>query len=252
MADDDDELPKYWNYWTMPDYAWASGEERLREEYFHRGGNSVPDMVEWARRSWTDAQAAALTFGKDPDEIDRDNIDPNIPFSRYFRAVLNRINRAQEAGWLPDPIPPKTYVGWTRQTGIDVPPSLLAIAVDHAWITKLFEDTVRLPRRLTAMRMERDKQLRENERLQAEIQELKQSLQAEIRELKQKLAARARPKLKQDDAKAAIDAIWPDGLPSRAELRNNLLEQRVARRLTAMGKEVPDRLTILRAAGRRK
>jgi hypothetical protein len=255
MADDDDELPTYWNYWTMPEYKWASGEERLQEEYFHRGeGNGMPDMAEWARRSWTEVEATALTFGKDPEEVDHDSINPDIPFSRYFRAILNRINRAQEAGELPHPIPPNTYVRWAKQNGIDVPPSLLAIVVDLSWITKLFEDNAKLPRALTRMRMERNRLLRENEALRNKMHELEQQLKAEIQELKQRLAARGtKPMPQRENAQKAIVALWPDGVPSRAELRNIDLVKQVGEKMKAMGLKPPQgdiTKTIKRAAGR--
>jgi hypothetical protein len=129
MDEDDtpaDELPPQWNYWRK-DYDWPSAEVKQKELEFHRepGGDSDDPWMEWMwRPSWTATQAAALTFGHDPEYVDKATIPADIPFWRFYNAVLRKIEEAQKAGELPDRIPARTFIEWAKRNNIDITPDL--------------------------------------------------------------------------------------------------------------------------------
>jgi hypothetical protein len=88
-------------------------------------------------------------------------------------------------------------------------------------------------------------------RLETEINRLK----AENKELRERLRVRVtRSSPVTGPAKAAISRLWPDGVPSRAKLRNVELIKQVIDKMKDMQLKVPDgdiRQSILRAAGRK-
>ena len=130
-------LPE-WNYWVYKRY-WEYIEDPILEGYgrdaadndadIHDDEFSEIDYQKWARTSfWTPEQATFLSFGKDPDVREENEVSglsrPSY-FAVYFEHLYNMIERAQESGVLPSKISPAVYVEWSKRLDVDMPPDLV-------------------------------------------------------------------------------------------------------------------------------
>jgi hypothetical protein len=90
-------------------------------------GTDYEDM--WAQQFfWSADQAAALSFGRSPDEVPYDahmeSMDQSSRFATYFCDLREHIIEAQRDRILPERIPAVMYAQWAQQNGLPFPPEL--------------------------------------------------------------------------------------------------------------------------------
>jgi hypothetical protein len=129
------DFPSPWNYWEMlildenGNYVEDTSDEALNDvEQFH-SPDFRADFEKWGGQNfWNCDEAAALTFGKDPDVITREHVEEDTVgpsyFIPYYAAVRERILARQASGELPELMRPALYVEWARRQGIDFPDDL--------------------------------------------------------------------------------------------------------------------------------
>lgn len=128
------DLPTRWNYWMWDE------EGKYNYKYDHDMSDH-PDYEhlertgwteEWTRRLfWTAEQAAALSFGRSPDQVPWDNnpygvkeMDGESEFPTYFCELRRRILEAQNREILPKAIPALMYIQWADANRLPFPPAL--------------------------------------------------------------------------------------------------------------------------------
>jgi len=135
--------------------------------------NNVSDFRKWARAPfWSDEQCVALTFAKDPDGIDSQDVEDtvcNSPFARHYVALHELILEAQRIKDLPERIRPVEFLAWARQRDITMPDELEeAVSTNELDIAKLEEECERLEERDRGLR-------RENQLLRYQLDRLRAS-----------------------------------------------------------------------------
>jgi hypothetical protein len=188
------DVPHDWNYWRyLEDFTalrewygsnkaefldavdWLEEAEQLDSRRFHCKRFEVK-FADWKRAYWTVEQAAALTFGKDPNLVTsayalQEGVGPSL-FAYYYKGIRDRILNAQADGRLGEPIRPRVYIEWAREAGISFSDELEEAAPerddaveDYKWLYRLAnEDNERLRQ--------------ENQRLQSDVAALSQQLNA--------------------------------------------------------------------------
>jgi hypothetical protein len=118
-------FPKCWNYWEYNYYRDLGEEARWDTDEWHSGELDA-DYRKWARRLyWSPDECAALTFGKDPHQVNWDVVERSIGhFAEYYAMLRQRILTAQGNKELPERIRPFEFFAWARQHEIDFPPEL--------------------------------------------------------------------------------------------------------------------------------
>lgn len=88
------------------------------------------DFNFWSRMArWTFEEAVALVHSIEPDLVLSDT-------APKFRKILQLVSRAQEAGFLSNPVSPPDFMAWAKQNEIPMPPELSRLVMlrsDH-WI----------------------------------------------------------------------------------------------------------------------
>lgn len=109
----------------------------LRETamFFHQP-QAIADFDYWARLPWwTIDEAIALSFGKDPDLVNLETIQPycgRSQFAKEFERRRRLAVRFQAINQLSDPVFPGIFLAWTKQSQTDVPIALER-AVEARW-----------------------------------------------------------------------------------------------------------------------
>jgi len=98
-------------------------KRRWEEDAFHQPEYTA-DANLWGRKAyWTADEATALSFGKSPDHIDlrvAEDHEGQLKFADEYICLHDLIEQAQEAGALPDPIPPRAFVSWADHQNFEV------------------------------------------------------------------------------------------------------------------------------------
>ncbi|MCG7923076.1 MAG: hypothetical protein N0C81_03115 [Candidatus Thiodiazotropha lotti] len=114
--------------WIDKDY-----DERFGEVPFYEKPNAAADYGHWGKVPlWTSADAASLLFGKDPQIVTPDSIQPYIQssgFPKKYMQLYTLIDRAVSAGELQSEsnlIKPIDLLDWAGKHNISVPNELLS------------------------------------------------------------------------------------------------------------------------------
>ena len=100
-------------------------EEEERNRFFNQSTSSA-DYEHWCKATyWTLDEAIALSFGKDPEQVNWGKLKdyhpyPSSPFIEKYRKKRDLAIRAKNFDQLYDPILPSLFLAWARRTGIDV------------------------------------------------------------------------------------------------------------------------------------
>jgi hypothetical protein len=123
--------------WPSHDYWMYNENDDFIYEYAHNM-NEHPDREfldgtdyenEWVLQFfWSVDQAAALSFGRSPNEVsydaDMQSMDQSSKFATYFCDLREHIIEAQRDRILPERIPAVMYAQWAQQNGLPFPPEL--------------------------------------------------------------------------------------------------------------------------------
>jgi hypothetical protein len=192
-----EEFPKCWNYWEYNSYKDLGEEARWDAEEWH-SGELEADYRKWARRPyWSADECAALTFGKDPHQVNWDAVQDYLGLSRfagYYEMLRERLLTAQGNKELPERIHPFEFFAWARRHEIDFPNELeKAVLKNDVDIEELEQQCEQLKQRHEELRRE-NQRLRANEvdstQLQQRCEQLEQrhgELRRENQELRYEL-----------------------------------------------------------------
>ena len=134
-----------WNYWAWEQL--LDGRQRPVEtsdgvlyESDIRNDMYWLDVNRWCKRGhffWTPQEAALISFGRDPDKVDRTEDDfifhddflrtddedgqKNVELRQFITDVYEAIRHAQVTGELRPRIAREAYIEWAKDEGIDVP-----------------------------------------------------------------------------------------------------------------------------------
>jgi hypothetical protein len=107
----------------------ARTEREERERFFNQP-LARADFDHWCRAAhWTLDEAIALSFGKAPERVSWDKVQPFVHVSAFAFQYQRRRDLAQRAKvWkqLFDPVLPGIFLAWAKRTGLDVPSELQA------------------------------------------------------------------------------------------------------------------------------
>ncbi|MCG8085596.1 MAG: hypothetical protein JAZ13_07755 [Candidatus Thiodiazotropha taylori] len=148
--------------WYDPGY-----DERLGEIRFYDQSHAKADYEHWGKVPlWSSADAAALLFGKDPQIVTPDSIQPYIQspgFPKKYMQMYTLIDRAVSAGELrsnSNLINPTDLLKWARQKQLDIPKELIDAVERDSICTKTEESAAnqleRDPNAMAASRRETD------------------------------------------------------------------------------------------------
>jgi hypothetical protein len=117
------------------EHAKALEEARLRREqeerslFFHQPWASA-DFSHWSKAAhWTLDEAIALSFGKAPEHVTWNKVQPLIvasPFAGQYARRRDLALRALKWDQLYDPVLPGIFLAWAKRTDIPVPTELTA------------------------------------------------------------------------------------------------------------------------------
>jgi len=100
-------------------------EEEERNRFFNQSTSNA-DYEHWCKATyWTLDEAIALSFGKDPEQVNWGKLkdyhsSPPSTFVDEYRKKRDLAIRAKNFNQLYDPILPSLFLAWARRTGIDV------------------------------------------------------------------------------------------------------------------------------------
>jgi hypothetical protein len=93
--------------------------------------NVEANFAEWGGRPfWTAAEAAALSYGKDPEQVTWESVKrykTRSPFVRRFEKRIGLIERAIKVGDLKEAIRPSDFLKWAKRKNVELPPGLLNV-----------------------------------------------------------------------------------------------------------------------------
>ncbi len=116
---------------TLAEDAEQAKQTALREENnrFYNLASANADFVHWSKAAhWTIDEAIALSFGKEPEIVTWQKIEPFKDKSAFVKAFAKRRDLAMRAArWkkFHDLIPPVTFISWAKEIQIDLPPELI-------------------------------------------------------------------------------------------------------------------------------
>ena len=192
-----EEFPKFWNYWEYNSYKDLGEEARWDADIWHTSELDA-NYRKWARRPyWSADECVALTFGKDPHEVNWEAVQDYLGssrFSGYYSVLRERLLTAQGNTELPERIHPFEFFDWARRHEIDFPDELeKAVLKNDVDIEQLEQQCEQLKQRNEELRRE-NQRLRANEvdstQLQQRCEQLEQrhgELRRENQELRYEL-----------------------------------------------------------------
>jgi hypothetical protein len=108
----------------------AAKTEREERERFFNQPLARADFDHWSKAAhWTLDEAIALSFGKAPERVSWDRVQPYVHVSAFAFQYQRRRDLAQRAKvWkqLFDPVLPGVFLAWAKRTGLDVSSELQA------------------------------------------------------------------------------------------------------------------------------
>lgn len=119
--------------------------EKERNRYFnHPSANA--DFDHWSKTTyWTLEEAVALSFGKDPEQVNWNELKnysrhEHSPFIEQYRKVRDLALRAKNFNQLYDPILPGLFIAWARRIKIEVPKELIQKIEDQGILIADWKD----------------------------------------------------------------------------------------------------------------
>lgn len=102
------------------------------DRFFHQP-NAIADLTYWSGLAiWTLDEAVALSFGKAPELVNRQKVEPllaqSVFASRYMRRY-EHVRRAVAAKQLSEQISPREFVTWAKSAQVAVPSQLEELAL---------------------------------------------------------------------------------------------------------------------------
>lgn len=93
---------------------------------FFEKSTAKADYEFWSKATyWTLEEAVALSFGKEPEIVNSENLKYETAlFAKEYRKLKDLTQRAYTFQKLYDPVLPNIYIGWTRQHDIPFPEEL--------------------------------------------------------------------------------------------------------------------------------
>jgi hypothetical protein len=147
---------------TLFDVEFEKFAEEQEQARFFNQSRARADIAHWSKAAhWTLDEAIALSFGKAPEVVNWENIQPFLKISAFafqYGRVRDLALRAIQWKQLFDPVLPGIFVAWAKRNDISIPPdleaALAARGVQVADWKSLYDD---LERQLEASRRsERD------------------------------------------------------------------------------------------------
>lgn len=190
-------------------------EEREERDRFFNQPSASADFAFWCRLPLLSAdEAVALSLGKAPEIVTRENVEPLRQVSPFAFAYMRRsehVNRAVLAKELDSPTSPAAFVSWMMRVGIEIPPEFEARVIEIS--------------QLPDWRTRYDEAKSELLKQQAELQALRKEC-ADLRELA------ASPELKTRERHSLLDMVRGlvvvaykyDGAPSRNSIAREIAE----------------------------
>ena len=113
----------------------TSRAEREERDRFFNQPHAKADFAYWIKAAhWTLDEAIALSFGKAPEQVSWEKLEPLVQISRFAFEYQRRRELALRAcQWeqLFDPVLPGVFLAWARRTGLTIPPELEAAVAAH-------------------------------------------------------------------------------------------------------------------------
>ncbi len=116
-------------------------EEQLR---FFNQPHAKADVTHWSKASyWTLDEAIALSFGKNPEEVEWKYVKEHVhisPFAVKYGRVRDLALRAKAWKQLYDPVLPSIFLAWARRMEIEVPGELIEQVEKHGIVIADWKD----------------------------------------------------------------------------------------------------------------
>lgn len=137
----------------------ADREEKRR--FFNRPSANA-DFSHWSKATyWTLDEAIALSFGRAPENVKWENVQPHVgvsPFAFHYSRVRDLAHRAKAWEQLYDPVLPTSYLAWARRTEIAVPEELIRMVESRGVVVGDWKDNYdKLKAQFDTLRADRDK-----------------------------------------------------------------------------------------------
>jgi hypothetical protein len=151
-------------------------EKEESERFFHRS-YAAADFDHWSKATyWTLDEAVALAFGKSPDIVNWQNVQPLVnvsAFAKQFARVRDLVNRAKNWQQLYDPALPGFFLAWARRNEIAVPEELVKAVEERGIVIADWKDSFeKLKEQYDALLKDRDHIFAVCEKLAAQRDEL--------------------------------------------------------------------------------
>ena len=153
----------------------ANREERARFFHYPRAD---ADFSHWSKATyWTLDEAIALSFGKAPEVVKWENVQPLVnvsPFAQQYSRVRDLARRATTARVLYDPVLPGVYLAWARRNEIAIPDELTRMVESRGVVVGDWKDNYdQLKAQFDVLLADREKVAEIAQRLIAERDEYK-------------------------------------------------------------------------------
>lgn len=103
--------------------------EKEEQERFFNQPYAQADFDHWSKAAhWTLDEAVALSFGKAPETVNWQKVQPYLnvsPFAKQYGRVRDLALRAAQWQQMFDPVLPGIFLAWAERTGIAVPSDLV-------------------------------------------------------------------------------------------------------------------------------
>lgn len=104
-------------------------EEEAERKRFYNLKSANADFVHWSKAAhWTLDEAIALSFGKEPEVVNWQKIEPLKDKTVFAKAYAKRRDlalRASRVNKLSDHVMPVVFISWAKELHIDLPSELL-------------------------------------------------------------------------------------------------------------------------------
>ena len=163
-------------------------QAEIEEHRFYNRPSARADFDHYCKAAyWTLDECVALSFGKNPKQVNWKTVQPCIwtsPFAQAYEKLRDLTSRAKGAGQLFDPVGPSIYLAWAKEHEIALCDELINCAVNSGISLKSWRGLYNEQRaQSAALRKKHNK----------EVEELKETLRkarSEIEALREQQPAR--------------------------------------------------------------
>jgi hypothetical protein len=140
---------------------------------FYNRPSANADFSHWSKATyWTLDEAIALSFGKEPEVVKWENVQPLVGDSKFafqYSRVRDLAHRAIAWKQLNDPVLPTFYLAWARRTEIAAPEELIRLVESRGVMVGDWKDNYdKLKAQFDTLRTDTDKIIEDYKRLIAE------------------------------------------------------------------------------------